>query len=489
LKVGGDLIDIILAILLLSVIILVHEFGHFILAKANGVMVVEFSLGFGPKLLHFKKGETEYSLKLLPFGGACMMLGEDYDADITDDEKSIPANKQNIKKNANNYTSANTYTNANTNANINVNTNDKNITNDKALKKQFDMSRAFSSKSVWARMSILAAGPIFNFLLAFILSVIIIGCLGYDPCTVDKINADSPATVAGLQEGDLITSINGRDITFTRELSLYRTLYPEKTMDITYVRAGEKHTTTLTPQYNKNSTYRVGITISNCVVNSVSADSPAKKSGLKVNDLVKSVDGQQITSSDQLSEILAVTGSKEVTMLVERDGKEVSLNVTPELTESETYYTGFFCYGQRVKTTPIHTLGYGVKEVGYWIRTVFDSLGMLVGGKVSLNDVAGPVGVVNVIGNVVEQSKPDGAFYIMLNLFNMAVMISANLGVMNLLPIPALDGGRLVFCIIEAVRGKPINKEKEGMVHFVGMILLMVLMVLILFNDVKNIFM
>jgi len=469
LKVGGDLIDIILAIILLSVIILVHEFGHFILAKANGVMVIEFSLGFGPKLLHFKKGETEYSLKLLPFGGACMMLGEDFDAELTDENKSIAPNKQSIKNNAN--------------------MTDKIIESDKALKKQYDMTRAFSSKSVWARMSILAAGPIFNFLLAFILAVIIIGFLGYDPATVNMINADSPASVAGLQEGDLITSINGRDITFTREISLYRTLYPEKAMNITYVRDGEKYTTTLTPQYKKDSTYRLGILITNCVVNSVTADSPAKKGGLKVNDLIKSVDGQQITSSDQLSETLAVTGAKEVTLVVERDKKEVSLQVTPELTQSESYYTGLFCYGQRVKTTPIRTLGYGVKEVGYWIRTVFDSLGMLVGGKVSLDDVAGPVGVVNVIGNVVEQSKPDGAFYIMLNLFNMAVMISANLGVMNLLPIPALDGGRLVFCIIEAVRGKPINKEKEGMVHFVGMILLMILMVVILFNDVKNIFM
>lgn len=462
------MLNIILAIILLSVIILVHEFGHFILAKANGVMVVEFSLGFGPKLLHFKKGETEYSLKLLPFGGACMMLGEDFDADLTDEDKDNTRGEQNISNKKH--------------------TNEKIIESEKQLSKQYDMTRAFSSKSVWARMSILAAGPIFNFLLAFILAVIIIGSLGYDPCTVDKLYPDSPATQAGLQEGDLITSINGRDITFTRELSLYRALYPEKTMDITYEREGKKNTTTLKPQYTKNSSYRIGITISSCVVNSVTNDTPAKKAGLKVNDLIKSVDGQQLTSNDQLSEIFAVTGDKEVTLVVERDGKDVSLKITPELSESESYYTGLLCYGQRVKTTPIQTLGYGVKEVGYWIRTVFDSLGMLVKGKVTMNDVAGPVGVVNVIGNVVEQSKPEGMVAVMLNLFNMAVMISANLGVMNLLPIPALDGGRLVFCIIEAVRGKPINKEKEGMVHFVGMILLMVLMVFILFNDVKNIF-
>lgn len=458
------MLDIFLAIILLSIIILVHEFGHFILAKANGVMVVEFSLGFGPKLIHFKKGETEYCLKLFPFGGACMMLGEDYDPNLNNQD-SETLDRINPSD-----------------------TSDKTIASEKSLKNGYDMTRSFASKSVWARMSILAAGPIFNFLLAFILAVFIIGFLGYDPPKVDRIYTDSPATEAGLQEGDVITSINGRNITFAREISLYRALYPEKTMEITYERNGQSNSTTLIPQYTKTSSYRIGIVISECVVQQVTNDSPAKKAGLKTNDVIKSVDGVELTSSDQLTELLANSGGKEVSMVVLRDGNEMVIKTTPELTESESYYIGMLSYGVRVKTTPVHTLVYGVKEVGYWIRSVFDSLGMLVGGNVSLDDVAGPVGVVNVIGNVVEQSKPDGALYVMLNLFNMAVMISANLGVMNLLPIPALDGGRLVFCIIEAVRGKPINKEKEGMVHFVGMVLLMVLMVFILFNDLKNIF-
>jgi regulator of sigma E protease len=119
---------------------------------------------------------------------------------------------------------------------------------------------------------------------------------------------------------------------------------------------------------------------------------------------------------------------------------------------------------------------------------VVKSLGMMFTGQVGLNDLAGPVGTVSVMSSVVEQSKTDGSFYVMLNLFNLTVMISANLGVMNLLPLPALDGGRLVFLLIEAVRGKPVKREREGMVHFVGMVLLMLLMVYVMFKDIKGLF-
>ena len=106
----------------------------------------------------------------------------------------------------------------------------------------------------------------------------------------------------------------------------------------------------------------------------------------------------------------------------------------------------------------------------------------------TVNDMSGPVGIVSAIGDVVEESKSDGAFYVFLNLLNWTIMISANLGVMNLLPLPALDGGRLTFLFIEAIRRKPISRDKEGMVHFVGIVLLMILMVVILFNDIRKLF-
>lgn len=452
--------NIVLAILVLSVIIIVHELGHFILAKANGVMVLEFSLGFGPKLISFKRGETVYSIKLLPFGGACMMLGEDFMDETADDSED-----DNEKKD------------------------EKQDEKSRGVKEQYDMTRSFAAQSVWARMSILAAGPVFNFILAFILAVVIIGYIGHDPCTVSAVAENSPASEAGLASGDLITKINGKNVSFSKDLTLETIVHPERQLDITYERDGKEYTTSVVPEHQKKTAYMTGITISSgCVINSVDDDSPAKKGGMKAKDKIISIDGIAMESTDAIIEAITASGGKTISIVVEREEGQVTLSVTPVMTERESYYTGLYSYGVREKTGAFSTVGYAFKEVGYWIRYVFESLGMMIRGKVSLDDVSGPVGVVNIIGNVVEESKPDGIIYVLLNLFNMTVMISANLGVMNLLPLPALDGGRLLFILLELLRGKPVSKEKEGMVHFVGMILLMILMVIVMFNDIKNLF-
>jgi regulator of sigma E protease len=469
LKAGGSLVlNVILAILVLSIIVIVHEFGHFIVAKANGVTVVEFCLGFGPKLIHFKKGETEYSIKLLPFGGACIMLGEEFLEAIgngkEDDEDEEEDESQSDESR-------------------------KNAINKKALENGFDMSKSFSSKSVWARIAIIAAGPLFNFIFAFILAVVIIGCVGFDPCTVDKVYNDSPAATAGLQEGDRIVKVNGEGITFAREYSFYRYYHASSNMDITYVRDGKKYTTSLSPEYTTTKGYRIGITITeNCMVSTVSENTPAAKAGMKTNDVVKSINGDAISNGTQLSEYLANTKDSPVDIVISRDGAEKVLRLTPELVENKSYYTGMVCLGNRVMASPAATVGYAFKEVGYWIELVLKSVGMMFTGQVGINDLSGPVGTVSFMSSVVEESKANGAFTVLLSLFNLGVMISANLGVMNLLPLPALDGGRLVFFLIEAVRGKPVKKEREGMVHFIGMVLLMALMVYVLFKDIRGLF-
>jgi regulator of sigma E protease len=141
----------------------------------------------------------------------------------------------------------------------------------------------------------------------------------------------------------------------------------------------------------------------------------------------------------------------------------------------------------RNKVGAIETLGYSFNEVGYWIKLTFKSLGMLFTGGASVNDLSGPVGVVDIVDETVEASKTDGALYIFLNLANLCILLSANIGVMNLLPIPALDGGRLLFLIIEALRGKPIDKKKEGYVHIAGFLFLILLMVFVMFNDIRKI--
>lgn len=348
--------SIIVALLMFGFLVFFHELGHFLLAKKNGIRVNEFAIGMGPKIASFQKGDTVYCIKLLPLGGSCMMAGED---EASDD--------------------------------IN----------------------AFNNKSVWARMSVVLAGPIFNFILAFILAVVVIGAVGFDKPQIIGVMDGYPAQEAGFMEGDIIRQINQKKITIYRDVTLYLALHTGETLTVTVDRNGERYTSTIVPK---------------------------------------------------LSE----------------DGKQ--------------YYMGIYVSSLRTRTSPLETLKYSLYEVKYQISTVIESLGLIFKGKVTVNDLSGPVGIVDMVNEVVEESTSEEVDFktnlisVLLNVINFAIMISANLGVMNLLPIPGLDGGRMVFFIVEAVRGKAIDREKEGMVHLVGLVLLMALMAVVMYNDFRKIF-
>lgn len=343
--------NIVIAIILFSLIILFHELGHFLLAKLNGVQVNEFCLGLGPTIVGFHKGETFYSLKLFPFGGACMMEGEDEES---------------------------------------------------------DSGRAFGKKGVWQRFSIVFAGPFFNFILAWALSIVILGLVGIDDPVIYQVRAGSPAAQAGIEDGDTIVKFNNKRIHFYREISVYTYFHSGETIDVTWEHEGERQTAAITPDYDE---------------------------------------------------------------------------------ESGRYLFGFQGRSGRQKGGALRVLQYSFYEVEYWITTTLQSLGKLVTGQLNMNDLSGPVGIVKTIGDTYTASRQDGAFYVFINMLNMAILLSANLGIMNLLPLPALDGGRLVFFVIEAIRGKRMDPQKEGMVHYIGLIALMVLMVVIMGNDIRKLFM
>ncbi len=340
--------SILLALLIFSALVIVHELGHFLLAKKNGITVTEFSVGMGPRLLSHEWGGTRYSLKLLPFGGSCMMVGEEEES---------------------------------------------------------DEEGSFGSKSVGARIAVIAAGPVFNFLLAFLLSLVIVSCVGYDDTVVD-VTPGYPAAQAGMQDGDRIVRMGGSRTWLYREISLFNSLYQGQKAEVTYRRGGEEHTVLLTPVLGEDGFYRYG----------------------------------------------------------------------------------FEKTGERTKGTILQTVGYSMAELRYWLKATMESLLKLVQGQVGLDDMSGPVGIVDAIGETYEESRTDGWYYVMLNMFMMAILLSVNLGVMNLLPIPALDGGRLVFLLIEAVRGKALPQEKESMVHFLGFVLMMGFMVVVLLNDIRHLF-
>ena len=408
-------ISIVIALIIFGLLVLIHEFGHFIAAKKNGVVVNEFSIGMGPRIFsHVAESGTRYSLKILPLGGSCAMLGEDED---NDEEGS------------------------------------------------------FNSKPLWARMMIVFAGPFFNFILAFVLALIVIGAKGVDLSYVRLVDEKSPAYSAGLREGDRIVKYNGANVSFGREIYLDQYVNPLDGSDITltYLRDGEKHTIKYTPDSREK--YLVGMNYAAgsrpAEVSVVNKGSAMEKAGVIVGDTIVEIDGNKISTGAELSEYFEnnpLTG-REVAITISRNGREKEVKLIPEMTK--VYGTGFTYNMAREKQSFVNVIKYSFVEMKYEINMVLKSLKMLVTGKVSANEISGPVGIVDLIGDTYKETKTSGASTTILSLINLAIMLSANLGVMNLLPIPALDGGRLFLYLIELVTRKPIPKDKEGMIHFI----------------------
>ena len=349
------MLKILVIILMFGIIVFVHEFGHFIFAKMNKIKVNEFAIGMGPAIVKWGKKETKYSLRCLPIGGYCLMEGEAEDSDD---------------------------------------------------------ANAFCSKSIPARLMVLFAGPLFNIILAFLLSIIICHFAAIDPTVLTEVVPGSAAEEAGLMAGDEILKLNNSRVMTFREISIFRMVNdPSKPVKVTYKRDGEIHETTVNLKYDE---------------------------------------------------------------------------------ESQSYMFGIVSYGRAVNGFG-EELKYSLIEVRYQIKATFLSLKMLFTGKASKDDVMGPVGIGHMMSDVIDeaaaQSTPETKLLnVFLNIINFMILISANLGIMNLLPIPALDGGRILFILAEAVTGKPIPKDKEALVNGIGFVLLMLLMVFVFFNDISNLF-
>ena len=348
-------VSIILFILIFCVVVVSHEFGHFIVAKKNGIHVVEFFIGMGPSLCSFTKNGTKYSVKLFPIGGACVFEGED----------GLESEKGELSEGA------------------------------------------FPNAPVWVRFATVFAGPLFNFLTAYLMAAILVSAWGVSTSEIILVGEGTSAEEAGLQVGDVITELNGDKVHMSGEVTFFSQMNTKgEPVEVTYERAGEEYTTVVTPKYSE---------------------------------------------------------------------------------EDKRYYMGLSA-GVYLDCNVPQTFEYAFHTMKFYVTTTFDSLKMLVTGQLSKDDVSGPVGIVKVVDETYDYYKGYGISEVVLSMINIALLLSVNLGIMNLLPLPALDGGRLVFLLIEAVRGKPIPPEKEGMVHLAGMMALMILMVLVLFNDITKFF-
>lgn len=347
-------------IIIFTVVVVAHEYGHFIIGKLNGIKANEFSVGMGPAIFKKQLKSTRLVIRLLPIGGACVFEGEDgnYESETENDE---------VKK---------------------------------------AVEGSFNAASVWGRIATVFAGPLFNIILAYFLSIFICWFCGQDLPVIYSVTENMPAEAAGIQAGDTIIKINNERIYLWREISVISMMSSGKPMNITYERDGQRYDTVLTPTFSE---------------------------------------------------------------------------------EENRYYIGFTGGGNFVECNNISVFKYSWYEVRYWLITTVRSLGYMVSGRASKEDISGPVGIATVIDDTIEETSQYGFFTVFLNMVNITVLLSINLGVLNLLPIPALDGGRLLFLFIEVLRGKPVPPDKEGIVHFVGFVLLMVLMAFVFFNDIMRI--
>lgn len=349
--------NIIAIIITFGVIVFVHEFGHFFFAKLGGIKVNEFSIGMGPAIAKWTKKETDYSVRALPMGGYCLMEG---------------------------------------------------------MAEESDNKNAFNNTPVLTRLMVLFAGPFFNFVLAFLLSIIICHFYNVDPPVLTKIMENSAASEAGFEAGDEIIALNGKKIYNYREITLYSMVNePTDPVEITYLRNGVEYKTTLTKRKDK---------------------------------------------------------------------------------ESGNYYFGFISEGRASKGF-FEEVKFSLLEVRLQIKTTIYSIKMLITGKASKDNLMGPVGIGSTMNDIMEEAKEsakdEGAweqfFIVFLNVINFAILLSANLGVMNLLPIPALDGGRILFVLIEGISGKRVPQDKEMIVNAIGVVLMMLLMIFVFFNDLGNV--
>lgn len=409
-------------IFVFGTIVFIHELGHFIFAKRAGMLVREFAIGFGPKLLSHKKGETLYTIRMLPFGGYVRVAGEDPEvADIkTGKEVALRQNERGLITHI--------FMNPSKGQPGDIRGRIMDLDLEQQLfillagqngeETRYDVDREaelihehqtvqiapwdrqYGAKSIGARAMFITGGPVFNVLLSVVLFSVLTMLIGVpEQVSVNEVQVDSPAAEAGMKKGDRIVEVNGKTVSRGKEM---------------------------------------------------------------------------------ISQIQSRNGAP-VQFKLERDGELIETTITPQYNdETKSYQIGVFSKEELKNATIFTAVQMSFVHIYDYTMLIFDSFAMLLTGNVSFDDLAGPVGIADLTGQVAKSG--------FINLLNWTSFLSLYLGIFNLLPIPALDGSRLLFVILEGLRGKPIDPQKESMVHLIGFALLIMLMVAVTYNDILRLF-
>ena len=409
-----------------SVIVIIHEFGHYYFAKKAGILVREFAIGMGPKIFQVRKGETVYTLRLLPIGGYVRMAGHDEDEQEIKPGMmiTIELDKENVVQKLNfdehliiensvpfqieeadlhrSMTLSGYFVNSEEKVNLTVSKQATIIESDGTEVVVAPIERQFNSASLWNRIKTNAAGPMNNFILSIIIFIIV-----------------------GFMQG--------------------------------------------------------GVPSNDPVIGQVSDQSAAHEAGLQTSDKIISIDGVDIHSWDEMTSIVRSSADKTLSMTIQRNGDTKNVSITPKSVEGQNgSKIGQLGVTRTLDNSILSILGYGFTQTITVVVMVLSALGSIFTKGFNLNQLGGPVAIYSLTSQVAKNG--------LIDLLSFMGMISANLGVMNLLPIPALDGGKLVLNFIEGIRKKPLDPEKEGYLTIAGAIFLFALMLLVTWNDIMKLF-
>ncbi len=422
---------------ILAILILVHEIGHFASARMVGIRVKEFGLGLPPRVFGRERGGVIYSMNAIPLGGFVRVHGEDGSAA---DHDSLHA------------------------------------------------------KGKLQRTFFYGAGSMMNFALAIILVMVLIGVRG-EPVNhvyVAQVEPDSPAAAAGWEPGDRFLAAGGSDVNDMADVVTTTNDHAGDEMSVTVLRAGENIDTTVEPREDPPPEQgRTGIQITGSPraslhVGDIEPDSPASEADLQAEDRILSVAGRDVTDAAIFSIMLNEYAGQELDITVERAGETVETSLTvPEADEENLPPEIGLMVQQDIDADSVpfwQIIPLGFVETWNILTAFYEGIMMLITGEAPLDGIAGPIGMGQLASEVLEVS-PEPAW---VALANLTILLSLNLGILNLLPLPALDGGRLLFVLIETLRGKPVSPEREGMVHLIGLVLLLGLMFFIMFLDIDR---
>jgi regulator of sigma E protease len=440
-------------VIVIGILILIHELGHFLVARWTGVGVERFSIGFGPVLLRWRGKETEYCLSAIPMGGYVKMLGEE---NPLEGGAALP----------------------------------------------YDPKKAFALKPLWARFLIVFAGPGMNFVLAAVIVAAVLATAGRPvwPAVVGRVVESSPSATAGLRSGDTIVAVNGLAVKYWEDVDRAVSASNARPLELSVKRGGSTLTVTVTPQQTTiqdpilretKQTWDIGAGPQSVPqISSVGPGSPAASAGLQPGDVVLSIAGRRVFTAEDLVQTIRSRPGEPLPIEIEREGRRITLTVTPNAEEEKTP-TGAMVKVGRIQAgigskavsfvayDPIRAVYYGAAWTMDMTVMTVKGFWKLVVGSIDRSNIGGPIQIASMAGQQAREGFGPLAMF--------TAIISVNLAVLNLLPVPMLDGGHLLFFVIEGVLGRPLSLRKREAAQQLGFVLLMLLMVYALYNDLVRI--